>query len=130
MTTSRSTQPSPAAIAAAAVIDIAFVTLFAALGRSSHDRDATLLGLWHTAWPFLAALAITWVVALVWRRPAAPFRAGVPVWIGTVALGLLLRVLFTDGGAAPAFALVTTGMLGLTLVGWRLIGHVVRPSAR
>ncbi len=128
MTTSRSTQPNPAAILTAAVLDIAFVALFATLGRSSHDREATIAGFWHTAWPFLAALAVAWAVALVWRRPTAPLGSGVPVWIGTVALGLLLRVLFTDGGAALPFVLVAAGVLGLTLVGWRLIGRIVRPS--
>lgn len=130
MTSSESSQPSPAPIVTAAVLDIAFVTLFAALGRGSHAREASLAGLWHTAWPFLAALAISWALARVWRAPAAPLRSGVAVWIGTVALGLGLRVLFTDGGAALPFVLVTIGMLGVTLVGWRLIGRIVRPSSR
>lgn len=98
--------------------DAALVILFAALGRGSHARDATLLGLVDTAWPFLAALAVSWVVARAWRRPAALLGTGLPVWLGTVVLGLGLRWM-SGGGMAPAFMLVTLLTLGLFLLGWR-----------
>ncbi|GAA1610295.1 DUF3054 family protein [Leucobacter chromiireducens] len=98
--------------------DAALVILFAALGRGSHAREATLLGLVDTAWPFLAALAVSWVVARAWRRPAALLGTGLPVWLGTVVLGLGLRWV-SGGGMAPAFMLVTLLTLGLFLLGWR-----------
>ncbi|XPP26359.1 MAG: DUF3054 domain-containing protein [Leucobacter sp.] len=113
-------------VAVSALLDAACVVVFAALGRSQHGRVETLAGLWQTAWPFLAALAAVWLVARVWRRPTALLRSGLPVWIGTVALGLLLRVVFTDGGAALPFVLVAAGTLGLALLGWRAIARLIR----
>ncbi|MBL3698510.1 DUF3054 domain-containing protein [Leucobacter luti] len=112
--------------------DAALVVLFAALGRSSHAREATLLGLLETAWPFLAGLAITWISARISKRPLALWSSGLPVWVGTVAIGLLLRW-WTGGGVAFAFVLVTILTLGLFLLGWRAIAALVarlrRPRA-
>lgn len=123
-------RPAGAAILAAAALDVVFVALFAASGRSQHGEAATLAGLWQTAWPFLAALALVWAAALVWRRPMAVLRSGLPVWLGTVALGMVLRVAFTDGGAALPFVLVATGVLGASLVGWRLVAALLRRLRR
>lgn len=110
-----------ARIVAAAALDVALVLVFATSGRSSHAEALSLAGIWGTAWPFLAGLAIIWIAALVWRRPTSILRCGLPVWVGTVALGLLLRVAFTDGGAALPFVLVASGVLGLFLLGWRAV---------
>ncbi len=118
-------------IVLAAAIDALLVLTFAALGRSSHSEEATIAGLWHTAWPFLAALALVWAIARIWQRPTAVWRSGLPVWVGTVAIGLILRVLFTDGGAALPFVLVASGVLGLMLLGWRavwVLGRRVRSN--
>lgn len=109
--------------------DAALIVIFAGAGRSEHAREATLAGLAETAWPFLAGLAIAWALALVWRRPTAVLRAGVPVWIGAVAIGMLLR-LATGQGIAPAFVMVATLVLGALLVGWRLIAALVRHLLR
>lgn len=119
----------PTAIISSAVLDIAFVTLFAAAGRGSHHEEASLAGLWQTAWPFLAGLAIAWIGMRIWRRPTSILYAGLPAWIGSVAIGMLLRVLFTDGGAALPFVLVATGVLGATLLGWRAIVALVAKLA-
>lgn len=121
-----SPRASTTEITVAAVLDTVFVIGFAASGRSQHGEVATIEGLWQTAWPFLAGLALLWLVAFVWRRPYAALRSGVPIWLGTVAVGMLLRVLFTDGGAALPFVLVATGTLGLTLVGWRLLAALIK----
>ncbi|GAA1322048.1 DUF3054 domain-containing protein [Leucobacter albus] len=106
-------------------IDAALVTVFAAIGRGSHAREATAAGLFETAWPFVAGLAIAWLLSLAWRRPAAPLRTGIPVWIGAVALGMLFRALSGQGTALP-FVIVATLTLLLLLVGWRLIAALVR----
>lgn len=100
--------------------DAALVLLFAGLGRGSHAREASALGLLETAWPFLLGLAVAWVAARVTQHPLAPVKAGVPVWLGTVAIGLLLRAI-TGAGVALPFVLVATGTLALLLIGWRLI---------
>lgn len=124
MNNTRSTQPKtkrPARLGIALValaIDAALIVLFAAIGRGEHARAATLGGLFETAWPFLAGLAITWVVALVWRHPLSIVRAGIPVWIGTVTLGMIFRLLSGQGTALP-FIFVATGTLALFLVCWR-----------
>lgn len=121
---------NPALSIIAGAIDAVLVTVFAALGRNSHELSATIAGVWATAWPFLAGLAISWVVALVWRRPVAVLRSGLPVWAGTVALGLTLRTTVGSGGAALPFVLVTIGTLGLMLLGWRLVWAFTRSLLR
>lgn len=100
--------------------DAALVLLFAGLGRSSHARDATVLGLLETAWPFLAGLAITWISARISRRPLAVVKSGIPVWLGSVAIGMILRAL-TGQGTALAFVIVATVTLGVFLLGWRAL---------
>ncbi|PRI10713.1 DUF3054 domain-containing protein [Leucobacter massiliensis] len=111
-------------VAAAFAADAALVVLFAGLGRSEHSRAATLAGLVETAWPFLAGLAIAWIAALAWRAPLAVVRAGIPVWIGAVALGMLLRAL-TGAGTALPFVIVATLTLGVFLLGWRTLVALV-----
>ncbi|MBL3689225.1 DUF3054 domain-containing protein [Leucobacter chromiireducens subsp. chromiireducens] len=108
----------------ALVLDVALVLLFAGLGRGSHAREATLIGLLETAWPFLAALALSWILCGAARRPIALLRTGLPVWLGTVAVGMLVRWL-SGGGVALAFVLVTLGTLGVFLLGWRLIAMLI-----
>ncbi|KUF08158.1 DUF3054 domain-containing protein [Leucobacter sp. G161] len=120
------TERASAGIAIGAfLLDAAFVVAFAALGRGSHDREATLAGLFETAWPFLAGLVIAWLVTLAWRRPVAVWRTGLPVWIGSAGLGLLLRALVGQGTALP-FVIVATLTLCAMLVGWRLIAALMR----
>lgn len=127
MSDSRSTQQRPSAgiVVGAFLLDAAFVVAFAALGRGSHDREATLAGLFETAWPFLAGLALAWLVTLAWRSPLAVRRTGLPVWIGTAGLGLLLRAAVGQGTALP-FVIVATLTLCAMLIGWRLIAALMR----
>ena len=113
-------------VALAALADTACVIGFAAAGRSQHEEAATIAGLLQTAWPFLLALAFAWVASAAWRRPLAVGRTGLAVWWGTLVLGMVLRVAFTEGGAPLPFVLVATGTLGLALVGWRLVVFLVR----
>ncbi|WP_449278737.1 DUF3054 domain-containing protein [Leucobacter sp. GX24907] len=114
-------RPRPVLVALAAGLDIVLIVVFAAAGRGSHARESTLEGLWQTSWPFLAGLAIGWLVLLVWRRPIAPLRSGLPLALITVLGGMLLRIASGQGTALP-FVLVAVGSLTLLLVGWRLLG--------
>jgi len=59
-----------------------------------------------------------------WRRPLALRPAGLAAWLGTVALGMLLRVV-SGQGTAVAFIFVALGFLGLFLLGWRLIARLL-----
>ena len=108
----------------ALLIDVALVMLFAGLGRGSHAREASVLGLLETAGPFLAALALSWVLCGAARRPLALLRTGLPVWLGTVAVGMLLRWAW-GGGIALAFVIVTLVTLGVFVMGWRAIALLV-----
>ena len=115
-------------VALALVLDAALVVVFAAIGRANHDRGVlgeAGLGLASTAWPFLVALALGWLVCLGWRRPLSIVRTAVPVWVVTVAGGMLLRAVSDQGTALP-FVIVATVTLLVLLVGWRLVTAVVR----
>ncbi|MBP1327510.1 FtsH-binding integral membrane protein [Leucobacter exalbidus] len=124
MTAQLSPSPKPLTVALAFACDAALLLVFAGLGRSSHARDASVWGLFETAWPFLAGLAIMWLVTRAHRRPLAVLRTGVPLWIGTVALGMALRLL-TGSGAALAFVMVATITVAVFLLGWRAIAALV-----
>ena len=109
---------------------------FVVIGRASHAKGESLGGIASTAWPFLAGLACGWLAARGWRRPVGLAPAGVGAWLGTVAVGMVLRVV-SGQGTALAFVLVALGFLGLFLLGWRLAAQLVaglvtglRPRAR
>lgn len=116
--------------AAALAADTVLVVAFAAIGRASHESGVLGdggLGLLMTAWPFVAALVLGWLVSLAWRAPLAPLRSGVPVWVVTVAGGMLLRAMSGQGTALPYVVVATLALLA-TLVGWPLEAAVVRRS--
>lgn len=115
-------------IALALGLDVVLVIAFAAIGRASHDSDVWA-GLWQTAWPFLAGLALGWLVTLAWRAPLAPVRTGLGVWAVTVVGGMLLRAVSGQGTALP-FIIVASVTLLIALVGWRVIATVVRRARR
>jgi hypothetical protein len=113
----------------AALCDIASIVVFVAIGRASHAEGVTLGGLTATAWPFLAGLALGWVVFRVWRAPSAIVWKGLGLWAVTVVAGLLLRVLGGDG-AAPGFVIVTCVVLGLLMLGWRFGARLLARRGR
>ncbi|SDO61747.1 Protein of unknown function [Microbacterium sp. ru370.1] len=125
---------SPAALAL--IADAVLVIVFAAIGRATHDGDVLGSfgsGLATTAWPFLVALLIGWLVSRAWRRPLAVVRTGLPVWAVTVVLGMVLRAV-SGQGVAVAFVIVAAITLALFLLGWRgiarLVGRGRRSAAR
>jgi hypothetical protein len=108
----------------AAAADVACVLLFVAIGRANHGHGEAVSGVASTAWPFLAGLAVGWLVTRAWRRPAALVPSGVAAWLGTVAVGMLLRVV-AGQGTAFSFIIVALCFLGLFLLGWRLLARFV-----
>lgn len=111
----------------ALVVDAILIVVFAAIGRATHDGDVlgpAGSGLATTAWPFLVAMLLGWVVSRGWRRPLAPVRTGLPVWAVTLVAGMLLRGL-SGQGIAVAFVIVAGITLLLFLVGWRGIAALV-----
>lgn len=110
----------PALAALAVLLDLVLVVLFVALGRDQHATDDGPWGLLRTASPFLLALLVMTAVTAGQRTWARLWPHGVLVWLGTVALGMILRVWWGLGGAPLAFVLVATGVLGVFLLGRRL----------
>ncbi len=102
--------------------DIAAVLLFVVVGRASHGEGP--LGILVTAWPFLAGIAVGWVVARAWRHPLTVRWTGVIVWVSVVVVGMLLRLLIGDG-VASSFVFVSFIALGVFIVGWRAAVWVV-----
>jgi hypothetical protein len=115
----------------AAGLDLLSIVGFVALGRRSHDEGSAISGTLVVAAPFAIAAVLTWGATRAWRRPLAVWETGVPVWVGTVAIGLLLRNVAFDRGTALPFVIVATGMLGALMLGWRAVaGRRVATEAR
>lgn len=106
--------------ASAVVLDACAVLVFVVIGRASHHESGGLAGLASTLWPFLTGLAAGELITRSWRRPVALAPTGIGVWLSTVALGMVLRVV-AGQGTAIAFILVALAFLGLFLLGWRLV---------
>ncbi|TFD71802.1 DUF3054 domain-containing protein [Cryobacterium sp. Hb1] len=118
---------SRSSISTAGAFDAALVLAFAAIGRLSHGES--LAGLGVTYWPFLGGLIIGWLLLRAWRHPRRIVWTGVGIWIATVAGGLLLR-LASGQGVQLSFAIVTTIVLGLFLLGWRAIAALLLRRGR
>ena len=107
------------------ILDLALVTVFAALGRQSHEHGLTPAGVLATALPFLVACLLGWAAARAWRSPAGLWPTGVVLWLVTAGAGLGIRAL-TGGGTATSFMVVTFLVLGAFLLGSRLAWRAVR----
>ena len=104
----------------AVLLDVCSVLAFVIIGRRTHQDGDTIAGIWHTAWPFLAGLAIGLWAARFWRKPAAIRPAGLGAWLGAAGSGMAIRVA-AGQGTALAFIGVTFAFLALFLLGWRAL---------
>ena len=104
----------------AALADIASIVVFVAIGRRNHDEGEAVDGILTVAAPFLIALVVGWLAARAWTRPTQVETAFI-IWPVTVALGMVLRNLAFDRGTALPFIIVATLVLGVFLVGWRMV---------
>jgi peptidoglycan/LPS O-acetylase OafA/YrhL len=112
--------PGSKRAAAAAMADALLILVFAAIGRDAHQRGEIVTGVLATAWPFLAGAAASWLVLRAWRAPLALWPTGVGVWLGTVALGMVLRAVTGQTVVVP-FVVVALLALGVFLLGYRLL---------
>jgi Protein of unknown function (DUF3054) len=117
------------ATAIAAAADACCVLAFVVIGRHAHGHGDTPAGIWYTAWPFLAGLAIGLTAVKAWRRPLAIKPAGVGAWLGAAWAGMVIRVLAGQGTAA-AFLAVATAFLALFVLGWRVAVAAIRHFRR
>lgn len=110
-------------------VDVVLVIVFCAIGRRSHDEANALAGLASTAWPFLGGLAVGWLATFGLYRnkfdPRLVVPTGVLVWLSTLVVGMLLRVVGGQG-TAFSFVLVAATVLAVFLIGWRAIYALVR----
>jgi hypothetical protein len=103
----------------AALIDAVLVLAFVLVGRGSHGENV-LAGAFVTFWPFLVGLVVGWLLVVARRRPAALWPTGVVVWAATLVLGMMLRVVSSQG-IAVSFVIVAAVVLAVFLLGWRAI---------
>jgi hypothetical protein len=112
----------------AALLDVGCVLAFVIIGRASHTKGESLAGIASTAWPFLTGLAAGWIATRAWRNPLTLVPAGLGAWLGTVAVGMILRVV-SGQGTAFAFICVALAFLALFLLGWRAAWRLARRLA-
>jgi hypothetical protein len=101
------------------VIDLLVVLLFVGIGRANHHHGDSVAGMVSTTWPFAVGLVIGWLIVLVRRQVGISLSAGVEIWLSTVTIGMVLRVL-AGQGTAFAFIVVALVFLGALLLGPRL----------
>ena len=119
--TAAPTTPTSKLVVWSAVADVAFVVLFVALGRKSHDEGGNaIVGTLKVAAPFLIALAVGWLVARAWKAPTSPVT-GIVIWVITLVGGMVLRNVVFDRGTAVPFIIVASCFTLLFLVGWRFV---------
>lgn len=120
-----------------ALIDVFLVVLFAFQGRSAHESGNSIIGVLDTAWPFLAGLAIGWIITRQWKNTTGGLPVVFQIWpaaimlaLVTWAIGLLLRSVTGDTNHGM-FPVVALGFLLLMMVGWRIVwGSIVRIRAK
>lgn len=123
----RNTAPSSVRWPVLLAADLVLVVVFASIGRVSHGED--LAGAFVTAWPFLAGALIGWVVSRGSRSPSALWPTGVLVWLSAEVVGMLLRAV-TGQGTALSFVVVSLVVLGVFLLGYRLVLRLVGHARR
>ena len=104
----------------AALVDLAVVALFVAIGRRSHHEDSGAAGFVRVVWPFLVGLAAGWLATRLWQSPLA-WRRAVLAWLLTVAVGMTLRITVQGHELAPTFVVVALVFLGACMLGWRAV---------
>ncbi|MBY8859030.1 DUF3054 domain-containing protein [Nocardia sp. CA2R105] len=112
------------------LIDVVLVIVFCLIGRRSHHEGAISAGLFRTLWPFGIGLLLGWALApLLGARgrfddvlarfdARGLWPAGVTLWLSTLIIGMVLRVI-SGQGIAFSFVLVAAAVLALFLLGWR-----------
>ncbi|QSE90063.1 DUF3054 domain-containing protein [Rhodococcus pseudokoreensis] len=112
----------------ALALDVVLVIVFCAIGRRSHDEANALTGLATTAWPFLSGLAVGWLATIALYRDKFDalliVPTGIVVWLSTLVVGMLLRVVSSQG-TAFSFIIVAGTVLAVFLVGWRAVAKIV-----
>jgi peptidoglycan/LPS O-acetylase OafA/YrhL len=111
-------RPKTVLVLLCGAIDVALVIAFVLIGRASHNESA--FGFFTTFWPFLVGLIVGWLISRFWLDPLRINWVAVIIVAITVVVGMVLRAV-TGQGIEPGFVIVTTIVLGVFLIGWRLV---------
>jgi hypothetical protein len=106
------------------LLDLLVVTVFVLVGRRSHDEGENVAGILRVWWPFAAGLGLSGVLSGAWWYPFA-WKRVVGLWLGTVAVGMILRISIQGRDFKPSFVIVTTVFFGLGMIGWRVVAQRV-----
>ncbi len=109
----------------AAFCDLIALVVFVAIGRRSHDEAGSVTGFLTTLWPFLLGAIVGWAIAYAVSRdtvflPSRIVPSGAVIWVSTVIVGMVARVL-SGQGTAVSFIIVATIATGVLLIGWRAL---------
>ena len=109
------------------VVDVIAVLVFSVLGRGAHNRTPGIAGVLETAWPFLLALAVAWIVRVVRKSGAAPLATATAVYLWAVTLvgGMVIRGLATGRVPHWSFMIVAAIALAVLFFGWRAIAGLI-----
>lgn len=107
------------------VADLGCVLALAAGGKSSHEAGDSDWVVLVIVWPFAVA-AVLAHLALAWqgRQALRVWPEGAVVLAVTYVLGMVLRAI-SGRGLAPGFLVVAALFLAVTMLGWRLVVHLV-----
>ena len=106
------------------LLDVAWICLFAILGRENHSSDLTPLTVFAVAWPFLVGYVISAIVVNLPRSPRG-IRRGAIVWIGMVVIAMAIRTVELGRLPEQAFVIVALVFLGAGMLGIRLLAMFV-----
>ncbi len=106
------------------LLDLVAVTAFVLVGRRSHDEGNTFVDFLRVWWPFAAGLGVSGVLTGAWWYPFAWVRVTL-MWVGTVAVGMVLRISIHGRELKPSFVIVTAIFLGVCFFGWRLVARAL-----
>lgn len=104
-------------------LDLVWLLVFAVIGRLSHGETADPAGILETAWPFVVALVGVTVAVIGFKWAPENVGPGALIWVGTVLFGMWIRVSHGATAQVP-FIIVASIVIGLGLVGWRVINRI------
>ena len=106
------------------LLDVAWIILFAIVGRQSHSEGTALADIAGVAWPFLVGYVISAIVVNLPRSPRG-IRRGAIVWIGMVVIAMAIRTVELGRLPEQAFVIVALVFLGAGMLGIRLLAMFV-----